>query len=65
MCGNSSRSTIIKKASHARLGMNFAFYPCGALAAFCHTSTTILELPFLRNSRIPKNLEFLGILDLR
>ncbi|MDY3776322.1 MAG: hypothetical protein SOZ73_03730, partial [Campylobacter sp.] len=30
---------------HARLGMNFVFYPCGALAAFCHTSTTILESP--------------------
>ncbi|WP_321260908.1 hypothetical protein [Campylobacter sp.] len=25
--------------------MNFVFYPCGALAAFCHTSTTILESP--------------------
>ncbi|MCI7246496.1 MAG: hypothetical protein MR481_01020 [Campylobacter sp.] len=45
MSGDSSRSTIIKKASHARLGMNFVFYPCGALAAFFHTSTTILESP--------------------
>ena len=50
---NSSRSAIIKKASHACLGMNYLFYPCGTLAAFCHTNTTILELLVLRNSRIP------------
>ena len=48
---NSSRSAIIKKASRACLGMNF--YPCGTLAAFCHTNTTILELLVLRNSKIP------------
>ena len=47
----SSRSAIIKKASRACLGMNF--YPCGTLAAFCHTNTTILELLVLRNSKIP------------
>ena len=55
--GDSSRSTIIKKASYARLGMDFVSYPCGALTAFCHTSTTILESPskprFKGNFRIP------------
>ena len=48
---NSSRSAIIKKASHACLGMNYLFYPCSTLAA--HTNTTILELLVLRNSKIP------------
>ena len=47
----SPSSAIIKKASRAWLGMNF--YPCGTLAAFCHTNTTILELLVLRNSKIP------------
>ena len=50
----SSRSAIIKKASRACLGMNYLFYPCGTLAAFCHTNTRVLELLVLRNSRIPK-----------
>ena len=46
--GNWPCSTIIKKASCVRPQMNYMFYPCGALAAFCHTSTTMLELPFSR-----------------
>ena len=50
---NSSRSAIIKKASRACLGMNYLFYPCGTSKAISHTRRRVLELPVLRNSKIP------------
>lgn len=48
---NSSRSAIIKKASRACLGMNL--YHCGTSKAISHTRRRVLELPVLRNSKIP------------